>query len=373
MPRDYRTDTITIEQARRRFNEYYAEKSKTPIGLFRAKLFDMMYQKKPSNLIKCNQTTRICEKGSIKYMLEEGPKTFDVEGVDAFPEGSEFEVELPSGEKRSYKSKGYEKVLGTDDASEPVYGPRLDDGKELYSKHFKAKYKARKGKNLVDIYWDNYKREKAAGVISDKWRRKNKKVRKTDSKTDSKTDGKIEILLQFTIGAGSFFIAEAIESEEIDYDKVYQLVRKNNEILLQSEGQLFHEEHIEYDSQIDFLQKLKILPYRGALEFKKKTPAPKLFKLSLSHDDDQSKNLELVLNITTGKVTSDDLPGKSHTILDFWIQSGEDMEITSVEEITTPDKSMVGGKTPDYYYEYDFNTTHSSSDDDYSVLDSDYE
>ena len=106
MPRDYRTDTITIEQARRRFNEYYAEKSKTPIGLFRAKLFDMMYQKKPSNLIKCNQTTGICEKGSIKYMLEEGPKTFDVEGVDAFPEGEEFELKLPGGETRKYTSKG---------------------------------------------------------------------------------------------------------------------------------------------------------------------------------------------------------------------------------------------------------------------------
>ena len=363
MPRDYRTGTITIDQARRRFNEYYEKKSKTPIGLFRAKLFDMMYQKKPANLIKCNQITGICEKGSIKYMLEEGPKTFDVEGVDAFPEGDEFEVELPGGEIRKYTSKGYEKTLSTDDALKPVYGPRLNAGKELYSKHFRDKYKVRTGKNLVDIYWDNYNREKAAGVISDKWRRKNKTVGQTKPK----------VLFEFTIGTDTYGYADSLEYEGVSHTKKYKLVSIDKEVVLQSAGETLPRTGLEYLIQIDFLQKLKILPYRGALEFKKKTPAPKLFKLSLSHDDDQSKNLELVLNITTGKVTSDDLPGKSQTILDFWLQSGEDMEITSVEEITTPDKSMVGGKTPDYYYEYDFNTTHSSSDDDYSVLDSDYE
>ena len=370
MPRDYRTGTITIDQARRRFNEYYEKKSKTPIGLFRAKLFDMMYQKKPANLIKCNQITGICEKGSIKYMLEEGPKTFDVEGVDAFPEGDEFEVELPGGEIRKYTSKGYEKTLSTDDALKPVYGPRLNAGKELYSKHFRDKYKVRTGKNLVDIYWDNYNREKAAGVISDKWRRKNKTVGQTKPK----------VLFEFTIGTDTYGYADSLEYEGVSHTKKYKLVSIDKEVVLQSAGETLPRTGLEYLIQIDFLRKLKILAEEGevdgVLEFKKKTPTPKMFKLLCTRGDlknkDPGKNLELVLNIKTGKITSDVLGKTSIPIMDFWerYEYAEDIECQSIEEISDLPKDMAGGGSA---YIYNVESRLSSSEDEYSIEYSDFE
>ena len=42
-----RVGKITLEQAKKRFNEYYGDKrNKTVAGRRRAKLMDMMYQKK---------------------------------------------------------------------------------------------------------------------------------------------------------------------------------------------------------------------------------------------------------------------------------------------------------------------------------------
>ena len=41
-----RTGTITKEEALKRFHEYYNEKYNKPISRLRAKMFDMMYEKK---------------------------------------------------------------------------------------------------------------------------------------------------------------------------------------------------------------------------------------------------------------------------------------------------------------------------------------
>ena len=90
--RGYRTGSISIEDAKKRFHEYYNKRSQSPIARLRAKMFDMMYQKKPKFTIKCDPETGQCEKGSEKYLLEEGPRTFDIEGIDSFPEDTEFEL-----------------------------------------------------------------------------------------------------------------------------------------------------------------------------------------------------------------------------------------------------------------------------------------
>ena len=64
--RAYRTGAISIEEARKKFNEYYDNKhGSNPIGLFRAKLFDMMYTKKDKFLIKCNNTDQHDDKNDI--------------------------------------------------------------------------------------------------------------------------------------------------------------------------------------------------------------------------------------------------------------------------------------------------------------------
>ena len=183
-----RTGTITKEEALNRFHEYYNERHKNskPIVRLRAKMFDMMYQKKPKFVLKPG------EPGSEKYMLEEGPRTFDMEGVDHFPEGDsisiksdDYDVNVTSKGSTYYDSQTddtSENELETDNSgnktSKTIYGPRLKSGR-LYSKHFREKYNARKDldstekgslkdKNLVDQYWDMYKND------SVKHKRKNK-------------------------------------------------------------------------------------------------------------------------------------------------------------------------------------------------------
>ena len=157
-----RKGSITKEKAVETFNKYYENRANSAIGRFRAKLFDMMYQKKPS------KTLTPGEPGSERYLLEEGPRTFDMKGVDSFEEGEEF---LIHGEDNStrYKSKGSTYRKSTDNKDAEIYGPRLNnDDKTLYSSHFKEVYQDRafleedekgslNGKSLVEIYWDKYK------------------------------------------------------------------------------------------------------------------------------------------------------------------------------------------------------------------------
>ena len=166
-----RVGKITLEQAKKRFNEYYDKRNKTVAGRRRAKLMDMMYQKKDSKVLVPN------EPGSEKYMLDEGPRTFDMVGVDYFPEGETFEMETTQGvisgvsRGASYHKSDVDpedEDLSTPDnkgrrKSKKVYGPRLKKNNELYSNRFKRDLKERMDKgslkgNLVDKYWQDYKK-----------------------------------------------------------------------------------------------------------------------------------------------------------------------------------------------------------------------
>merc|ERR1711988_1535243 len=107
--RPYRTGTITIEQAKDKFNQYY-NTGRSKIGSVRAKKFDKMYQKKPKYQIKCNNTEQPidgippgqCEKGSVKYLLKHGPKTFDINGLDSFEE----DTIIKNDDNTQIKSRG---------------------------------------------------------------------------------------------------------------------------------------------------------------------------------------------------------------------------------------------------------------------------
>jgi len=190
MPRGYRTGSIDLETAKKIFNNYYDNRASSPIGRLRAKLFDKMYQKKPRFLLKPGTP------GSAKYALEEGPRTFDMEGVDYFPEGEDFMVE--NGSKPSVKAKskgatfykrGVDSDVGLEDIgngkfkSDKIYGPRIIDSDELYNKHFKSKYTSRKSRdlsnqNIIDIYWEKYREDPA------KYKRKNSKSSKNRSRKE---------------------------------------------------------------------------------------------------------------------------------------------------------------------------------------------
>ena len=179
-----RTGTITKEQALKQFHDYYNKRHShaKPITRLRAKMFDMMYQKKSKFVLKPG------EPGSEKYMLEEGPRTFDMEGVDYFPEGTNIDLKSDNYDV-SFESKGatsYDKEKDQNDSDlsdspstdSKIYGPRLSSGR-LYSKHFKDVYDERflkdsgkgslDGSHLVKKYWEKYRDDKI------KYARKNKK------------------------------------------------------------------------------------------------------------------------------------------------------------------------------------------------------
>jgi len=186
MPRKgYRTGTIDIDTAKEKFHEYYDKRTKSNIGRLRAKMFDMMYQKKPKFVLKPGQP------GSSKYLLEEGPRTFDMEGVDYFPEGAMVEVSDPDYNSVRVVSRGSTfHIPGVDEdtglkitkngkyTSNKIYGPRVRRSRQLYSKHFKNEYKKRREtddlleKDLVEIYWQKYRDD------PDKYHRKNKRSSK---------------------------------------------------------------------------------------------------------------------------------------------------------------------------------------------------
>jgi len=224
-----REDTITYEDALKRFNDFYNDPSrnKTDIGRLRAKMFDAMYQKKDKTKagnkrsFKCNTGDSYneeldlesgqCEKGSAKYNLEMGPKTFDIEGIDSFPEGTSIdlnhrgkEISVISKGSSNYK-KNYDSHIDKEDlkhnddgtvTSSKIYGPRIKHSGKLYNEHFKNKYNelideehfgtydgdGDKPKNIVQIYWDKYN----SGWRDDKGNRLQRKNKKKKKKLSEK-------------------------------------------------------------------------------------------------------------------------------------------------------------------------------------------
>ena len=122
------TGAITYECAKERFNQYYDLKNQTDSGKMRGKLFDVKYNKKPTLILYPGEAC------SSKYLHGEGVKTFDIWGVDAFPEDS-----CPVfNEDNRVSSKCY----SGDFKNELKYGPEVsrlipDIGeKRLYNQYF---------------------------------------------------------------------------------------------------------------------------------------------------------------------------------------------------------------------------------------------
>jgi hypothetical protein len=136
-----RTGEITLEEGKFAFNSYYNDlhSNKKKHIRQRAKKSDMQWVKK-KKLLYPNK------KGSVKYLSEKGPKTFDLWGVDAFSKDTVMPV---IGEDNlSVQSKGV--------------GPKTKSGKsysEMSKYNYNKRYKNRE-KGLVDFYWDKEKNSK---------------------------------------------------------------------------------------------------------------------------------------------------------------------------------------------------------------------
>ena len=419
--RDYRTGRITIKEARDRFHEYYDDDKrnyKTPLGAFRGMLADMMYTKKDRFLIKCNNTTTYdkkndikpgeCEKGSVKYLLESGPKTFDAQHVDAFEDGQEFSLTDPTDPNkiRKFKARGHTKRIPViDDSETEIAGPRVA-GEELYKGYFRKQLLSRgkkdmtpgghgglkavrtrdnpggDGNQLVDRYWDEYQKQKDAGDIKPEYERKNKKKVVIEEKP--------ELLLKFTIGSDDYYSADEMQfiRKPKNTDKIYKLYRKEGELLIHNGTEYLNEkaDDIEYFSQIYYLQKLGILSSPpSVIKFNEDLNGVKLFNLKLKKNKRTKKILlDIILNVSTGGISYDDevlsnkkfkkwykewmeTSEKVPNILDFWTTYPSAKKLTSM--MVEPIKVIQSGGVSYADMEYEY----SSSIDDYSICSSDEE
>jgi hypothetical protein len=121
---------ITYQCAKERFNSYYDMKNSSDSGKMRGKLFDAKYNKKPSLILYPGEAC------SSKYLHGEGVKTFDMWGVDAFPEHT---CALFDQDKH-VTSKCYNEHY----KNELKYGPELnrltqeENEQNLYNQYFKG-------------------------------------------------------------------------------------------------------------------------------------------------------------------------------------------------------------------------------------------
>jgi len=261
-----RTDAIDLETAKKVFHDYYNGRTSSKIGRIRAKIFDMMYQKKP------RFTLRPGEPGSARYLLEEGPRTFDMEGVDFFPEGTTVTVDDPdyrdnppkvTSHGATYKHDGDDIDPDTivvdeqgKETSSQIYGPRLKTD-ELYNTHFKEHYNTRKtegdlknkfqDKHLVEIYWDKYKQNPKYYARKNKKKiRKQKKVEKKPIREKEAVEAQEEIQTHLF----EFNNIEYSVSADLDiYDSEGNLLGNINK-----PGQI-DEEMIEYLLDKNFIQR----------------------------------------------------------------------------------------------------------------------
>ena len=315
----YRDGTISLEEAKKVFNDYYDKRAKSKIGQFRAKLFDMMYQKKDKFTLTPD------EKGSERYKLQEGPRTFDMKGVDWFPEGTTFQVEK---EGKEYTSKGATNRR-TNDTNDEIYGPRIKDDSTLYSEHFADKYQERvisdefgyneegKSKNLIDIYWQKYRDEPS------KYMRKNKKDR-------------LDIL---TIDFASYS----------EIPTKYRISSLNTELLtnLENEDIIMLDNEDLNESTVYFLFKLKFLnrDSDGNYTIDKRRASLKYIRVftDSSYADDIEDGIEF--NLETGYLIDQNCNDTSNTFYEFFGAEHDLDDIIKVEAVECPDtdKDLIEG------------------------------
>jgi hypothetical protein len=286
-----RKGTISLEEAKEKFNEYYNLRWEDPIGQKRGKLFDMMYQKKPK------YTLTPGEPGSERYLLEEGPRTFDMIGVDHFPENevhnvpeSNFKVKS-KGSTYKIEEDSKDNITGINGEKHPeIYGPRKQDDKRLFSKYFQEKYKEykdddgfkneiiteydpeNKDKNdLVDIYWEQYRNGNKGTE------RKNK--RKEKQFVDKKR--------YFNLKNDELIYYSALEFE----NKIYLINDNDGKVLIKD----INNYYIAYDNILDKDVPLKL------------KNVAMIEGILIRNNDDDDDDDELILDNFTVKKTYNDI------------------------------------------------------------------
>ena len=384
--RDYRTGTIQLSEAKKKFDQYYKNNTKSNIGEFRGKIFDMLYQKKSQFTIKCNNTNKSkhiknsrgiketlkpgrCEKGSEKYLLPKGPKTFDIYGIDSFTEGSKFKVPGDSKNK-TYTAKGYtlvkqidkitkvvKKAAKLNKKNKKIYGPRVSTkgNDELYSSKFRKAYKARQGRfkekdykdtrfpsdttsqllNLVDARWNKYKRTKKITKKSSKKRKiKKKKVIRPKASTI------------IHIGFSNTEDMLELEDNGLSLSRKYTLIiDAKGKLIIKHNKTPLPESSLEYDNLNSFIKTIKLKVKRKIIDTIMDIDYLKI-KLEKGDEDsgdaanddsrgaDEESKYDFILNIHTGHLLDIKKPNKKlfNSLTEFYKSKKSDYEITKSKQ-----------------------------------------
>ena len=369
--RDYRTGTIQTWEAKQHFDEYYKDNTKSLIGEFRGKIFDMLYQKKEKFTIKCNNTKKNkiiknsknedetlkpghCEKGSIKYLLPKGPKTFDIDGIDSFPEGSKFKVPGDSKNK-TYTAKGYTLIKQIDKITnvvakgavenkknKKVYGPRYSKDGELYSSKFRKAYKSRMKRlkkkggliddttsellHLVGFRWKSPKGSKKKSVS---------KKRKLKRRVPVRPKASVLIYSGFAQSEDM----EELRETGVSLNRTYTLIKgPDGALILKHNKTVINKSSDEYESMNDFIKAIKLKVKKKVVD---NINTIKYMRIKLKkvdeddEDDDEEDEYEFILNIRSGHLLS---IGKPHykifkNLTEFYTSKKSDYEIVSSKSV----------------------------------------
>ena len=199
-----------------------------------------------------------------------GPKTFDIEGVDSFPQDEVITINH-KGSKVDIVSKGSsnyrksvddhvdESKLVKDEngnyTSNKIYGPRIKSSGKLYSQHFSNKYDelidskhfgtdGEKTKNIIDIYWDKYNSgwKDKDGKKLERKNKKKKKILSPEFIEDDDDDDDV--------------ISEFIEDDEDLDDRTINIIEftdiNGNNYKLDTNGVVYDEKNNKiYDNILD--------------------------------------------------------------------------------------------------------------------------
>lgn len=387
--REYRNETIQTWEAKEHFDQYYKDNTNSLIGEFRGKIFDMLYQKSSlprkkgkrrrkdgidveytfNPTIKCNNTKKNkniknssgeketlrpghCEKGSIKYLLPKGPKTFDIVGIDSFPEGTKFKVPGDSKNKL-YTSKGHSLIKQIDKItkvvaastklnkkSDKIYGPRDSKDGELYSSKFRKAYKKRikrfkKQGGLMDDTTSQL-----LHLVGFRWKKTAKKKKSPGKKRKIKRKP-VRSKAPILIHTGFANTEDMVELEEksISLDRRYTMMRQTNgSFTIKHNKTPIEESSVEYENLDDFIKVLK-LKVRGKVI--DNISDIKFIQIKLEktdEDDDEGADEEaeyvFILNVKSGNLLDTKTTKKLYKNLKEFYKSKEtDYEITESKPI----------------------------------------
>jgi len=367
--REYRTGTIQTWQAKEHFTKYYKENTKSLIGEFRGKIFDMLYQKKSKFTIKCNNTKNNkpiknsrgeketlkpgnCEKGSVKYLEPKGPKTFDIVGIDSFPEGTKFKVPGDSKNK-TYTAKGHTLVRQVDKITKVVaasvklnkknkkiYGPRNSKDGELYSSKFRKAYKKRMKRLKKQGGLMDDTTSQLLHLVGFRWKKTGKKKKSPGKKRKIKrkrTSPKASMLIH----TGFANTEDMVELEESggSLDRRYTMVRRpDGSFTIRHNKIAIDEASLEYENLDDFIKAIK-LKVRGKVI--DDITDIKFLRIKLEktdEDDDEGADEEaeyvFILNVQSGHLLDNKTTTKKYkNLIEFYKSKETDYEITESKPI----------------------------------------